>query len=117
MSSEISPLAQHSTACEAVRDLDLRRVEQRMLKQYPTWTEERVRIAIEEYRRFLFLAMIHPDVPLIPPTPDLDEVWHAHILHTIQYADDCAELFGEFFHHEPGEGVMPMDLYQQTLEL
>ena len=35
----------------------------------------------------------------------IDEIWHAHILCTRDYADFCARRFGEFIHHERTEGV------------
>lgn len=110
------PEIQHDRL-EAVSRIDLSKITQRLSEKCRDWTPERVQIAVEEYRRFLYLAMTHPDVSLIPPTPDIDEVWHNHILYTVQYADDCETLFGEFFHHQPGEGEMPMNLYQETLEL
>ena len=33
----------------------------------------------------------------------IDEIWHAHILCTRDYADFCARQFGQFIHHERNE--------------
>jgi len=35
----------------------------------------------------------------------IDEIWHAHILCTRDYADFCTREFGAFIHHEKTEGV------------
>lgn len=44
----------------------------------------------------------HPGQWLVP-SPDVDEIWHAHILHTREYARDCEDVFGPggFLHHSP----------------
>lgn len=52
------------------------------------------------YRKFLTLHHELPNAPLVPPRL-VDEVWHAHITFTRQYAADCELLFGEFMHHNP----------------
>ncbi|MCP4872503.1 MAG: hypothetical protein GY898_27750 [Proteobacteria bacterium] len=57
-----------------------------------------------EYRRFLTLLAEHPHSPLVP-TKGIDRVWHAHILDTRAYADDCDRIFGHFVHHDPSLGV------------
>lgn len=35
------------------------------------------------------------------PSDDVDLIWHAHILHTVLYADFCNNLAGRFVHHNP----------------
>lgn len=67
--------------------------------------------AIHRYRNYLFLWRKYKyesdatvDVKM-PPPPDVDEVWHAHILDTRRYAEDCAALFGTFHHHYPYFGL------------
>lgn len=34
-------------------------------------------------------------------TLDVDNYWHVHILHTQQYREDCAFVFGHFLEHVP----------------
>lgn len=53
------------------------------------------------YRMFLTLKGMDFSKPVVPPRL-VDEVWHAHITFTRQYAADCELLFGEFLHHNPG---------------
>jgi hypothetical protein len=45
----------------------------------------------------------NPDVLLVP-SEDIDEVWHAHVLNTARYQDDCETIFGRFQHHFPTVG-------------
>jgi hypothetical protein len=35
------------------------------------------------------------------PTRGADAIWHAHILHTRRYREDCEALVGHFVDHEP----------------
>jgi hypothetical protein len=36
-----------------------------------------------------------------------DKVWHAHILDTTKYSDDCNRAFGHLLHHAPNYDDMP----------
>ena len=68
------------------------------------WTLEQAFRAIGRYKTFLFISYLYPQTLLVP-TPEIDRVWHVHILHTRQYRQDCQMLFGRFIDHEPdGEG-------------
>lgn len=60
------------------------------------------------YRMFLYLISKYQSTPIVP-TELIDEFWHAHILDTIKYADDCAKLFGRFIHHFPYLGLRGKD--------
>lgn len=56
------------------------------------------------YRNFLFLnkkyrQQVHPNI--LPPSEDVDEFWHYHILDTKKYITDCEMIFGSYFHHYP----------------
>ncbi len=64
------------------------------------WTLEQSIRAIGRYKTFLFISFLYPQVLLVP-TPEIDRVWHVHILHTRQYHNDCQRVFGRFIHHEP----------------
>lgn len=79
-------------------DLPLKNVKGRMKKQ--GWSLERTENAIREYKRFLFIHKKYPKLVLVP-CKEVDEIWHAHILHTKEYAEDCKKLFGRFLHHRP----------------
>jgi uncharacterized membrane protein YgcG len=65
------------------------------------WSKERWNTALLDYFRFLYLIGKYPNETIVPWTADLDEVWHAHILDTKQYAADCERIFGRFIHHHP----------------
>lgn len=73
----------------------------RVLKENPDWSPTRLTDAELAYRQYLALCRDNPGQS-VAPTRDADEVWHAHILHTKEYARDCEEYFGRFLHHSPG---------------
>jgi hypothetical protein len=64
------------------------------------WNHHEHKEAEAEYVRFLTLKMIHPEASLAP-SKLIDTVWHAHILNTEQYHEDCNTLFGKYLHHVP----------------
>ncbi len=59
-------------------------------------------VAMElEYRKFLFLRAMHPEMNL-PMSVEVDDFWHVHVLNTRNYqrfVDECAG--GNFVHHRP----------------
>lgn len=78
-----------------------------------SWTLQQALSAVEEYRRFLFLTVTKPEA--IVPTEFVDAVWHAHILDTAKYRDDCQQLFGFFLDHFPYFGMRGKE-DQETLQ-
>lgn len=86
-------------------------------------TEQEWDFAEQEYRRFLTLKVLYPNVALVP-SKMIDEVWHAHILDTRAYREDCEKVFGRFIDHYPYFGIYGEDDYQmlqaafaETIEL
>ncbi len=69
----------------------------------------------KEYRRFLALKMLHPETALVP-SKQIDDIWHAHILDTKAYREDCQTLFGRFMDHFPYFGVNGEDDYKMLQE-
>lgn len=63
-----------------------------------------VELMEDEYRKFLALHLIYPDVDIVP-CEIVDEMWHRHILDTAAYREDCATIFGEFLDHFPYFGM------------
>jgi hypothetical protein len=57
-----------------------------------------------EYRKFLALRLVHPDVDIVP-CKLVDEIWHQHILDTAAYREDCDAIFGHFVDHFPYFGM------------
>lgn len=69
------------------------------LEQKYNWDSIYARSIIREYKKFVFLALISPEP--VTPSIDIDEVWHAHILHTRAYAK-FSTLIGRQLEHDPG---------------
>lgn len=55
---------------------------------------------VKDYQRFLVLCVLHPG-EVICPLDGADDLWHAHILDTRRYHDDCQAIFGRYLHHMP----------------
>lgn len=85
----------------ALLDLDL--VIKRLI-EVDGWKEQHVLAACQQYRRYLFLLYKYSPAYTLPPSRDIDEIWHAHILHTQAYTKFCEQLFGRFMHHHPHHG-------------
>ncbi len=68
------------------------------------WTLEACDEAEDLYRKFLALNVRYPDIKLCPNGPT-DAFWHAHILDTAKYAEDCSAVFGGMLQHFPYFGL------------
>ena len=58
---------------------------------------------VEEYKKFMFLAVAagHP----VTPSEQIDQAWHLHLIYTHSYWDDfCGEVLGKPVHHGPTKG-------------
>jgi len=89
----------------AVKTLDLGRLKHKMTESSEAEISEQEWDKAEvEYRRFLTLKQIYPGVSLVP-SKQVDQVWHAHILDTRAYREDCSKLFGRFIDHYPYFGI------------
>jgi len=59
--------------------------------------------AIEEYRKFVFLAMVADHQ--VTPSDQVDQVWHLHLLFSDAYWNDfCPRVLGRPLHHHPTRG-------------
>lgn len=109
-------------ACE---QLDLSQVIRRVASENPDWTQQRLDDTVHEYRRWLYLAGIAKrGTPLgmgaTAGSKDVDTVWHAHILFTKKYEQDCLRAAGRFIHHTPADPADESDggnTYANTLRL
>lgn len=90
-----------------VNELDLRPIAFK-LSESLKWPLEKINHAIAQYRLWLTLVGLYPNTP-IPPSSDIDEVWHYHILDTQKYVVDCQTVFGYFVHHFPYFGLRGAD--------
>lgn len=86
--------------------LDLTMVKRKLMdsEEGPGWSEELAGRVEIRYRRFLELCLRFPELSIVP-THDIDAMWHAHILDTRAYANDCERIFGQFMHHYPYFGM------------
>ena len=59
--------------------------------------------AIEEYRKFVFLALVADHQ--VTPSDQVDQVWHLHLLFSEAYWNDfCPRVLGRPLHHHPAKG-------------
>lgn len=84
------------------------------------WSPGMTDRAIEEYRRFLLLAMVADQV--VSPCDVVDQVWHLHLVYTRSYWQRlCEQTLGRPLHHEPSrggaDGAKYEATYQRTLAL
>lgn len=74
---------------------------ERRLAQKHGWSPTQIRLALQEYRRFVFLAGVSGHE--VTPSADVDAVWHEHLLFTRDYwGAFCTQVLGAALHHEPG---------------
>ncbi len=69
------------------------------------WSRGFAAEVVEEYKRFLFLAMVagHP----VTPSEQVDQAWHLHLVYTKSYWEElCGKVLGRPLHHGPTEGGM-----------
>ena len=90
----------------AIRALDLDPIKVKLMdaEDGQGWTREYAERMEVAYKRFLTLLVTHPETT-VAPSKAIDKFWHAHILDTMKYADDCQNVFGYFLHHFPYFGL------------
>lgn len=67
------------------------------------WTKAFTQRAIQEYKRFCYLAVVagHP----VSPSEPVDEVWHMHLTYSHEYWNVfCPQVLQRKFHHYPSTG-------------
>lgn len=87
----------------AIDGLDLSMIVNKMISDQG-WTCKDAEKACQLYRNFLFLSAKYPEKRL-PPSEDVDEVWHNHVLATKKYMAECDAIFGKYMHHYPYFGI------------
>lgn len=67
------------------------------------WSREEARAAVQEYRKFCFLAVSAGHA--VTPSEEVDQVWHLHLTYTRDYWDVfCPQVLGMRLHHEGTDG-------------
>ena len=83
------------------------------------WSRPYAERVIEEYKRYVFLA-VTGSAPVCP-SEDVDAAWHLHLTYTKSYWKRfCGELLNRPLHHEPtkggsAEGEKHLKMYADTL--
>lgn len=106
-------LKANSRTLEVLNEWDLGRVQDYVQKENSFGVDPAK--AVVEYRRFIFMALSaqHPCVP----SRAVDEVWHAHLLHSRDYLAFCKAIGRDYIHHEPalpGEKANLIPHFEQT---
>lgn len=78
-------------------------------------TENTARLAVEEYRRFLYLTALGRGRTV--PSEAVDLVWHQHLKQGAVYADALTRVIGRPIRHEPGRPKGHAADYQATRAL
>lgn len=84
------------------------------------WSEIYTIRVIQEYKKFLFLAIVADHI--VSPSAPIDSAWHLHLLYTQSYWNDlCGKILQKTIHHAPGLGgkeeeLKYLHLYERTLE-
>lgn len=97
-----------------INSIDFSLIKKKMVSD--GWRKKDVEQTCVQYRNFLYLNRKYPQYGLLPPSEDIDEFWHYHILDTKKYSDDCQKIFGEYWHHYPYL-VLDKNLDQKQLEI
>jgi hypothetical protein len=96
-----------STRLKAIDKLDLSMVKMKLCltieKEGKGWSQLQAEASEVQYKRFLKLCVLYEG--RVVPTRDIDEMWHAHILDTKAYIEDCQRVFGSYLHHFPYFGL------------
>jgi hypothetical protein len=78
-----------------VSDMDY--FETKLMDMYG-WSKQYTKEVIQEYRKFLFLAVKFN----VAPSWEIDQVWHLHLLYTKEYWNIwCDEVLEKKIHHNP----------------
>ena len=105
-------------AISAIQALDLEAIRLRVMDAEfgEGWSREHAENIELAYRNYLTMLVKHPDdAEDIVVSKDVDEFWHAHILHTMKYTEDCERVFGTYLHHNPHVGVRtPADIERKA---
>ncbi len=74
------------------------------LAREQAWSRAEAVAAIDEYRRFCWLACA--GLGEMTPSVEVDEVWHLHLTYTRDYWDRwCGQALGMPLHHDPTGGT------------
>lgn len=91
-------------AIDYVNSLDFNPIINKLIDQMG-WRKEHALEACDLYRKYLILQKKYNHLYNLPPSEDIDEFWHMHILDTKAYRRDCDIIFGYYLDHYPYLGI------------
>lgn len=68
------------------------------------WSPVKLDYIEQQYKNWLYLLRKYEGESL-PPSDDIDDFWHFHMLDTLAYHRDTAHIFGYYLHHFPYFGA------------
>lgn len=87
-----------------IYSLDFSKIINKMVYQQG-WSRADAETISHMYRNFLFLQRKYGREYEFPPSEEIDEFWHNHILDTEKYRHDCQMIFGYYLDHYPYSGI------------
>ncbi len=72
-----------------------------LLRQHPRLTASDVSLVLAGLRQWYRVVQLAGGRPLAMPSRVVDDLWHAHITCTRDYAAFCRDAFLRFLHHDP----------------
>ena len=92
--------AKQTMALTKLANWPMDRIAQRLLAAGSATLEEST-LNILAYKQFMFMHCLNPATRCAMYSAQADEIWHQHILHTVDYEIFCQSVFGQFIHHTP----------------
>jgi hypothetical protein len=103
--AELSLSPEQLEMAHKIEAFDLWFVEERLARK-GLLAPERLAAAVLEFKRYFALVGLgYRNLGML--SPEADEVWHAFILFTREYAAFCRDAFGMFIHHVPRTSRSP----------
>jgi hypothetical protein len=87
-----------------IQNIDFSMIIKKMIKG-SDWSYEDACTCAQLYKNYLFLVKKYDGQYQLPPSEEIDEFWHNHILDTEKYHTDCQAIFGKYLHHYPYFGI------------
>lgn len=103
--SEINKIPSIEEAKAYIDSIDFSQIIDKMVMK-DKWKKRDAEKACELYKHFLYLKKKYQSSDdHLPPSEEIDEFWHNHILDTKKYMIDCDRIFGRYLHHYPYLGI------------
>ena len=88
-----------------IEKIDFSKINRKLQHDEPKrWSDGVLKVTERSYRQFLALNVLYASETLAVNRL-IDDYWHAHILDTKKYAEDCDTIFGKMLHHYPYFGL------------